>query len=75
MEGNEQLVVIIPMLKQVGAGIAAGQLDGPTPCVSFSVSGVLDHMTGLASAYAPRSGETRRRATARRQEAATVTCR
>jgi uncharacterized protein (TIGR03086 family) len=53
MEGNEQLAVIIPMLKQVGAGIAAGQLDGPTPCASFSVAGVLEHMTGLASAYAP----------------------
>ena len=27
MEGNEQLAVIIPMLKQVGAGIAPEQLD------------------------------------------------
>ena len=53
MEGNEQLAVIIPMLKQVGAGIAAGQLNNPTPCALFSVSGVLEHMTGLASAYAP----------------------
>ena len=53
MEGNEQLAVIIPMLKKVGAGIAPEQLDGPTPCASFSVEGVLDHMTGLASAYAP----------------------
>ena len=53
MEGNEQLAIIIPMLKQVGAGIAAEQLDGPTPCASFDVAGVLEHMTGLASAYAP----------------------
>ena len=53
MEGNEQLAIIIPLLKQVGAGIVAEQLDGPTPCASFSVSGVLEHMTGLASAYAP----------------------
>ncbi len=53
MEGNEQLAVIIPMLNRVGAGIRREQLDGPTPCVSFTVSGVLDHMTGLASAYAP----------------------
>ena len=53
MEGNEQLAVIIPMLKAVGAGIVAEQLGGPTPCAAFSVSGVLDHMTGLASAYAP----------------------
>ena len=53
MEGNEQLAVIIPMLKQVGAGIAPEQLDGPTPCASFNVAAVLGHMTGLASAYAP----------------------
>lgn len=53
MEGNDQLEVIIPMLKQVGAGILTEQLDGSTPCASFTVSGVLDHMTGLASAYAP----------------------
>ena len=53
MEGNEQLAVIIPMLKQVGDGISPEQLDGSTPCASFNVSGVLDHMTGLASSYAP----------------------
>ncbi|MEP7115592.1 MAG: hypothetical protein ABI862_20170 [Ilumatobacteraceae bacterium] len=28
MEGNEQLAVIIPMLKKVGAGIVVGQLGG-----------------------------------------------
>lgn len=39
--------------ERVGAGIMPEQLGGPTPCASFSVSGVLDHMTGLASAYAP----------------------
>ena len=49
MEGNEQLAVIIPMLKQVGAGITSEQLGGSTPCASFSVSDVLEHMTGLAS--------------------------
>ena len=53
MEGNEQLAVIIPMLKQVGAGISTEQLGGSTPCASFTVAGVLDHMTSLASAYAP----------------------
>ena len=53
MEGNEQLAVIIPMLKAVGARIQTDQLGGSTPCASFTVSGVLDHMTGLASAYAP----------------------
>lgn len=53
MEGNDQLAVIIPMLKQVGSGILTEQLNGPTPCASFTVSGVLGHMTSLASAYAP----------------------
>lgn len=53
MEGNEQLAVIIPMLKQVGAGIRSEQLQGSTPCTSFNVADVLGHMTGLASAYAP----------------------
>lgn len=53
MEGNEQLAVIVPMLKHVGAGIRPEQLGGTTPCATFTVSGVLAHMTGLASAYAP----------------------
>jgi uncharacterized protein (TIGR03086 family) len=53
MEGNEQLAVVIPMLKQVGAGIRTEQLEGPTPCSSFNVADVLGHMAGLASAYAP----------------------
>jgi uncharacterized protein (TIGR03086 family) len=53
MEGNEQLAVIIPMLKHVGSCIAAEQLDNPTPCAAFTVAGVLGHMTGLASGYAP----------------------
>lgn len=53
MEGNDQLAVIIPMLKQVGCGILTEQLNGSTPCASFTVAGVLDHMTNLASAYAP----------------------
>ena len=53
MEGNEQLAVIIPMLKHLGERILADQLDNSTPCSSFTVAGVLGHMTGLASAYAP----------------------
>ncbi len=53
MEGNEQLAVIIPMLKQVGSGIQPEQYDDPTPCVAFNVRDVLSHMTNLASAYAP----------------------
>lgn len=53
MEGSEQLAVIIPMLKQVGKGIQPEQFHGATPCVAFTVRGVLGHMTDLASAYAP----------------------
>ena len=53
MEGNEQLAVIIPMLKQVGAGILPKHRNGSTPCASFTVSGVVGHMTGLAATYAP----------------------
>jgi uncharacterized protein (TIGR03086 family) len=53
MEGNEQLAVIIPMLKRVGKGIRPEQLDGATPCAAFTVEGVLEHMTGLASSFAP----------------------
>ena len=53
MEGNEQLAVIIPMLKQVGRGIQTEQLAGATPCAAFTVRGVLGHMTDLASSYAP----------------------
>ncbi len=53
MEGNQQLAIIIPMLRTVAAGIGREQLGGPTPCTELTVAGVLDHMTGLASAFAP----------------------
>ncbi len=52
MEGNEQLAIIIPMLKKVGGGIGDGQLTAPTPCRAFDVTGILGHMTGLGSALA-----------------------
>jgi uncharacterized protein (TIGR03086 family) len=53
MEGSEQLSVVIPMLKDVAANITAQQLDSGTPCANFDVAGVLEHMTALASAFAP----------------------
>ena len=53
MEGNQQLAIIIPMLRHVAAGIGREQLGSPTPCTELTVAGVLDHMTGLASAFAP----------------------
>lgn len=53
MEPNEQLAVIIPMLREMAAGIGDEQLDGPTPCADFTVGGVLGHMTALATGFAP----------------------
>ncbi len=53
MEPNEQLAVIIPMLKRVADGINRDQLGAATPCSEFSVEGVLDHMTSLATGFAP----------------------
>jgi uncharacterized protein (TIGR03086 family) len=53
MQGNEQLAMIIPELRKVGARIATDQLDAPTPCKDFTVAGVLGHMTGLATGFAP----------------------
>ncbi len=53
MQGNEQLAIIIPKLREIGARIDPSQLDEPTPCSDFTVAGVLGHMTGLGSAFAP----------------------
>lgn len=53
MHGGDQLAIIIPKLREIGEGIDPAQLDGPTPCSEFTVAGVLGHMTGLASAFAP----------------------
>lgn len=52
MEGNEQLAIIIPMLKEVGGNIEKGQLGAGTPCAEFDVAGVLNHMTVLGTAFA-----------------------
>lgn len=53
MDGVQQLDEIIPMLEGVVAQITPEQLDNPTPCASFTVSGVLEHMIGGATAFAP----------------------
>jgi len=53
MEGNEQLVVIIAMLKDVAGRVRVDQLGDATPCAAFTVEDVLGHMTGLASGFAP----------------------
>ena len=53
MNGDEQLAIIIPALRNVAAQIRPEQLRSPTPCSDFTVDGVLWHMTRLASAFAP----------------------
>ncbi len=53
MEPNEQLAVIIPAIIDVVDRIGASQLGAPTPCANFDVQGVLDHMMGLVSTFAP----------------------
>lgn len=53
MNGDEQLAIIIPALREVAARIRPEQLGSPTPCSEFSVAGVLGHMTSLGSAFAP----------------------
>jgi uncharacterized protein (TIGR03086 family) len=53
MDGVQQLEELMPMLQKVVDGIAPEQLDLPTPCVGFTVAGVLEHMIGGATAFAP----------------------
>ena len=53
MDGVQQLDVIIPLLESVVAEISPGQLERPTPCARFTVAGVLEHMIGGATAFAP----------------------
>lgn len=53
MQGNEQLAIIIPKLREISARIKPSQLDAPTPCKDFTVGGILGHMSGLAVGFAP----------------------
>lgn len=53
MNGAQQLGAVIPLLRDVVAGIAPDQLDNTTPCKDFTVTGVLEHMIGAATAFAP----------------------
>ena len=53
MDGAEQLDQLMPLLVAVVGRIEPGQLADPTPCANFTVAGVLDHMIGGASAFAP----------------------
>ena len=53
MDGVQQLDEVIPLLRQVVGGLTPDQHDRCTPCTDFTVAGVLEHMIGGATAFAP----------------------
>jgi uncharacterized protein (TIGR03086 family) len=53
MDGAQQLDDLMPVLHGLVDRISAEQLDERTPCTNFTVTGVLEHMIGGASAFAP----------------------
>ena len=53
MDGVQQLDELMPLLHELVDGISPDQLDGQTPCPKFTVAGVLEHMIGGATAFAP----------------------
>jgi uncharacterized protein (TIGR03086 family) len=53
MQGAGQLDELMPLLEAVVARISPEQLDDPTPCATFTVAGVLEHMISGATAFAP----------------------
>jgi uncharacterized protein (TIGR03086 family) len=52
MDPLSQLTELGPVLSGVLAGLRPEDLDRPTPCAGFTVRGVLEHMTGGATAFA-----------------------
>ena len=52
MDAISQLDELGPLLAGLVAGITPEQLGDPTPCASFTVGGVLDHMVGGATTFA-----------------------
>ncbi len=52
MDVQSQFDQLGPELAQVVSGISPDQLDSPTPCESFTVRGILEHMVGGATAFA-----------------------
>lgn len=53
MEPRQQLSIIIPSLTEIVGNITPDQLDDPTPCATFTVRGVIEHMIGGARSSAP----------------------
>ncbi|MEO8692336.1 MAG: TIGR03086 family metal-binding protein [Acidimicrobiales bacterium] len=53
MDGAQQLDELMPVLHGLVDGISPEQIDRRTPCTNFTVGGVLEHMIGGATAFAP----------------------
>jgi uncharacterized protein (TIGR03086 family) len=53
MDGARQLDDIIPLIEVIVDKIGPEQLDAPTPCSDFTVRGVLEHMIGGVTVFAP----------------------
>ena len=53
MNGLQLLDEVGPTLMAVVGNISEADLGRPTPCAKFDVAGVLEHMVGGASAFAP----------------------
>jgi uncharacterized protein (TIGR03086 family) len=53
VDGVQQLDEIIPLIEAVVDQIRPDQLDNPTACAKFTVTGVLEHMIGGATHFAP----------------------
>jgi uncharacterized protein (TIGR03086 family) len=53
MDGVQQLDEIIPLIEAVVDRIGPDQLDNPTACAKFTVTGVLEHMIGGATHFSP----------------------
>lgn len=52
MDPLTQLDEILPLLDSLVASLDDAQLDAPTPCTSFAVRNVLEHMIGGATMFA-----------------------
>jgi uncharacterized protein (TIGR03086 family) len=53
VDGVQQLEQIAPMLGGIVGNLSDADLGRPTPCANFDVAGILEHMIGGASAFAP----------------------
>lgn len=53
VDGVQQLDEIIPLIEAVVDRITPDQLDNPTACATFTVTGVLEHMIGGATHFSP----------------------